>query len=244
MSRINRHVVLSLLLGLNATWLLLPRSDVGAQNTRPATRPVRKTTAPQKTYSPGDVHLDKSRVYIHVGKTGLGHEHGVIGKLKEGVIHLSGGEEGDQLVFDMTSFDADSDAARKYVGLEGSTDDSTRQQVNQNMLGEGVLNVRKHPTATFAIKSIKPMKAGGERNLPQYQIKGEFTLHGKTQPVTILADAEEKQNWTHLRGSFSILQSDYGITPFSKAFGAVGVTDRLKIWGDLWVAGTTSSSSQ
>jgi hypothetical protein len=39
-----------------------------------------------------------------------------------------------------------------------------------------------------------------------------------------------------LQGSFSILQSDYGITPFSKALGAVGVADRLTISGDLRVA--------
>ncbi len=35
----------------------------------------------------------------------------------------------------MNSFDADTDAARRYLGLEGSTDESTRKQVNANMLG-------------------------------------------------------------------------------------------------------------
>lgn len=243
MSRINHHLVLSFVLGMSGACLLLPLREIGAQNTKTSPRPVRKPTGPQKSYTPGEVHPEKSRVYIHVGKTGLGHEHGVMGKLKGGKVHLARAEEGDQLTFDMTSFDADSDAARKYVGLEGSTDDSTRQQVNQNMLGEGVLSVRQFPTATLTIKSVKAMKEGGDRNLPQYQIKGDFTLHGKTQAISILADAEEKQNWTHLRGSFSILQSDYGITPFSKAFGAVGVTDRLKIWGDLWIAGTASAGS-
>jgi len=33
-----------------------------------------------------------------------------------------------------------------------------------------------------------------------------------------------------------MLQSQFGITPFSKAFGAVGVTDQLTIWGDLWIS--------
>ena len=40
----------------------------------------------------------------------------------------------------------------------------------------------------------------------------------------------------HLRGGFTLLQSQFGITPFTKAFGAVGVADELKVYGDLWVA--------
>jgi polyisoprenoid-binding protein YceI len=72
--------------------------------------------------------------------------------------------------------------------------------------------------------------------LPQYQINGDFTLHGMTRSITVVADADEKSEWTHLRGSFSILQSEYGITPFSKAFGTVGVADRLEIYGDFRIA--------
>ena len=36
-------------------------------------------------------------------------------------------------------------------------------------------------------------------------------------------------------GGFAILQTQYGIRPFSKAFGAVGVTDQLTIHGVLSV---------
>ena len=38
-----------------------------------------------------------------------------------------------------------------------------------------------------------------------------------------------------LQGDFEIKQSDYGIKPYSAFFGAVAVTDELKIYGDLWV---------
>jgi hypothetical protein len=36
-----------------------------------------------------------------------------------------------------------------------------------------------------------------------------------------------------LRGNFTIMQTQYGIRPYSKAFGAVGVADRLTIYGDI-----------
>ena len=70
----------------------------------------------------------------------------------------------------------------------------------------------------------------------QLQLDGEFTLHGKTNKLTMVTDAAKVNGYTRIYGSFSILQSDYGITPFRKALGAVGVADRLTIWGELWVA--------
>jgi hypothetical protein len=193
----------------------------------------------------GNVNLKDSRVYIFVGKTGLGHNHGVEGRLKSGNLQLGAAENAGELIFDMTSFDADTDAARRYVGLEGSTDKSTRQQVNVNMKGADVLNVQKFPLATFRITSARLLQEKGREGFPEYRLDGRFTLHGVTQPLRFQASGEEKDGRIHLRGSFSILQSDYGVRPYSKAFGAVGVTDKLTIYGDLWLeaavkkAGTT-----
>jgi hypothetical protein len=187
---------------------------------------------------PADVQTEASRVYIFVEKTGLGHQHGVEAKLSSGTLVLGAEENAGQLVFDMTSFDADTGAARKYVGLSGTTDASTRQAVNSNMRGSAVLNVAKYPTATFQIASAKPTGKTTSRGLPTYELKGAFTLHGTTQPLSVVADVEQTRGWLHLRGSFLIKQSSYGITPYSKAFGVIGVADPLKIYGDLYVAPT------
>ncbi len=187
-------------------------------------------------YEVGDVFLGGSRVYVFVGKTGLGHEHGVVGLLKEGRINLAAPRDAGMLVFDMTSFSADTPDARKYVGLEGVTDASTQQQVNANMQGEYVLDSAKHPTATFVIKQIAKLDKPSQRNLPQYVLTGDFTLHGTTRPIQVVADTEEQGGWIHLRGGFKMLQSQWGIKPFTKALGAVGVADELTIWGDLWIA--------
>lgn len=209
---------------------------VTADSARPTGRPAKRASSPAAANQPGDLHLGSSSVYVHVGKTGLGHEHAVSGKLQSGTIQLGVKSNAGRLVFDMTSFDADSDTARQYIGLEGSTDASTREQVNANMLGRAVLDVQQFPTATLQIGSAVPLGRKSERGLPLYQLEGDFTLHGVTRPVKILADVEEKQGWLQLRGGFPILQTQYGIRPFSKAFGAIGVADRLQIWGDLWIA--------
>lgn len=198
----------------------------------------------KKSYRAGDLHLGSSRVYVHVGKVGLGHEHAVEGRLREGEVRLGATKAAGRIVFDMATFVADTDGARRYIGLPGSTDANTQRQVNANMLGRDVLDVRRFPTAEFVVQSAKPVSEKSRRGLPQYQLDGEFTLHGVTQPIRILADLEEKDGWQHLRGGFSILQTQYGITPFSKAFGAIGVADQLTIWGDIWIAKDAAQSAQ
>ncbi len=187
----------------------------------------------------GDVELSLSRVYVKVGKVGLGHEHAASGKLKSGRLHFdqpdSSGSFGT-LVFDMTTFEADSDASRAYIGLAGKTDDDTRKKVNENMLGKEVLDVASFPTATFDAKRVTKLEEKSKRGLPKYKFEGDFTLHGVTKPIEFTADVEEVKGWQHLRGGFAILQSNFGMKPYSTMLGAVGVADRLAIYGDLFVA--------
>jgi polyisoprenoid-binding protein YceI len=67
-------------------------------------------------------------------------------------------------------------------------------------------------------------------------LDGKFTLHGVTRNLKLIAEVTEATQRNHLRASFTIKQTDFGITPYSKAFGAVGVTDELKIYGEIDVA--------
>ncbi len=196
-------------------------------------------SASQKpTFEPGDVQTQVSRVYVFVDKTGFGHQHGVEANLLASRLILGAEENAGTLVFDMTSFKADTARARQYVGLSGTTDESTKKQVTDNMLGSSVLNAKRFPTASFEVTSARPTGQTGSQGLPTYELTGQFTLHGVTRPLRILANVEQARGWLHLRGAFAIKQSDYGITPFSKAFGAIGVANELKIYGDLFIAPT------
>jgi polyisoprenoid-binding protein YceI len=207
----------------------------GAANAVPAVGQAQAAAA-TTVLEPGDVYLPGSRVYVFVAKTGLGHEHGVMGQLLASKLQLDAAQDAGQLVFDMRSFAADCDVARKYVGLDGSTPPTTQQEVNANMLGSAVLDVGRFPTASFAVRSVAKLPQPSPRGLAQYQLLGDFTLHGVVRPIQVVAEAEEQGGWVHLRGGFNLLQSQFGITPFTKAFGAVGVADELKVYGDLWIA--------
>jgi polyisoprenoid-binding protein YceI len=193
-----------------------------------------------ETLHPGDLNRQVSRAYIFVDKKGFGHQHAVEGKLKSGNLRVGVAEAAGQLVFDMQSFDADTPEARRYIGLEGTTDSATRTKVNQNMRGSHVLDVAHYPTAVFDVDSATATGHTSSDGLPVYELCGDFTLHGTRRPVKVLAAVEQSRGWLHLRGKFGIHQSSYGITPYSAALGAIGVADPLVIYGDLWVAPTDS----
>jgi polyisoprenoid-binding protein YceI len=209
-------------------------SEARSQNVarRVEQRPAEASTALLRA---GDVNIERSRVYVRIGATGLGHEHGAVARLVGGNIQLGASSNAGKLVFDLASFIAETPEARAAVGLSGDVDASTRKKVNENMLGSDVLDVKRFPQATLDVTSATLTSDSRGNKPPIYQLEGRFSLHGKTQPLRIQARAEVIEGLVRLRGRFSILQSDYGIKPYTKLGGVVGVADELTIWGEIWL---------
>jgi polyisoprenoid-binding protein YceI len=103
------------------------------------------------------------------------------------------------------------------------------------MLGSEVLDVARYPRAVFAITAVIPLDGQPAGSPGRYRLKGEFTLHGVTRRLDITAKVEpaERANVVRMRGGFTILQSEYGMKPYSALAGLVRVADRLEIRGDL-----------
>jgi len=212
--------------------------DAAAQ-VPPATPAVQAPSpTPKPSPNPGDVDIDGSRIYVFVGKTGLGHDHGIVGRLVSGRVILDAPQNAGQLVFDMQSLLADTPEARKVVGLAGETDASTRKQTTENMLGPDVLDVARHPTATFDIESAIRSRRPVNGAKPTVDLVGTFTLHGVARKVVIPAEVGAAGRSLRLIGSFRIKQTDFGIKPYKKLGGVVGVTDELVIHGDIRIAAT------
>ena len=187
---------------------------------------------------PGDINCDYSRVYIFVDRSNsLGHVHGVEGRVKSGHLLLNQNQPGS-LVIDAQSFDADTPAGRAAFGLADDIDQGTRQKVNDNMKGPEVLNVSQFPEAKLSNIKLTATGKMSQRKLQEYIMEGDFTLQQATRKISATCDLEEKNGWSHLRGTFRIKQTDYGIKPFSRVLGAVGVKDELLIYGDLWIMPT------
>ncbi len=177
------------------------------------------------------VDTDSSRVYIRVNRTNrLGHNHGVEGKLASGAMVLGGA---GSLVFDMTTFTADTPQARQYVGLDGTFSDA--HKVNTNMRGTEVLDVNRFPQASCKITSIMPADHQAAGAAGRYMVDGQFTLHGVTRTIRFLTELKgtTTPGVARLTGWFKIQQSNYGIKPFAAGGGVIGIEDELVIYGDL-----------
>jgi polyisoprenoid-binding protein YceI len=217
-------------LGVAAAVVLLAANWSAAQLPPPPPTPGAVPPRAQRLKN-GEIDTDLSRVYVFVDKTGFGHQHGVVGRLKGGYIRV-GADAPGKLLFDMASFRADTRDARRRVGVEGATNRQEQDDVTANMQGEAVLDVAHFPTAFYVINTIRRYDEGG---LKQFALEGNFTLHGVTQPLNLTATAEHEQGYLHLKGQFRLKQTEYGIRPFRKALGAVGVADALTVYGDLWI---------
>jgi polyisoprenoid-binding protein YceI len=182
----------------------------------------------------GTVDVARSRIYVFVGKTGAGHEHAVEGVLSKGELDLKQQNAGS-LTFDLKSLSADTAAARKVLRLAGETDASTRGQVTANMLSATVLDTAKFPTAEFQVQKVQVLPADPKQPGDRYQLDGELTLHGVKRPVRLNVGTDPVDGLTRMRGTLELKQTHFGIRPYTKLFGAVGVTDELRVYGEIWI---------
>jgi polyisoprenoid-binding protein YceI len=197
----------------------------------PAFSQETKKAEPHKNF---EVDTRASKVYMRVDPDGRGHAHGIVGNLSSGKVILGAEKQAGEWVFDTTSFDADTPAARQYVGLTGTMSDSDRRSINQAMLGTAVLDTQRFPKATFSITSAQPLDSQTAPEPGRYRLEGRLHLHGVEQPVRFEVKVEKKGPSTlGMRGQFTILQTNYGIQPYSALLGFVRVRNDLQVYGDL-----------
>jgi hypothetical protein len=109
-------------------------------------------------------------------------------------------------------------------------------------VGPDVLDVDRHPTATFDIGSALRSARPGAGAKPTVDLAGSFTLHGVTRKVVIPVEVESVGPILRLTGSFRIKQSEFGMKPYKKFGGVVGVADELSIHGDIRIAATPAGN--
>jgi polyisoprenoid-binding protein YceI len=174
------------------------------------------------------VDPERSRLLIEVGKSGAfsafaGHLHEVEAPIASGVVHLDPADlpHADvRLEFDAT--------AMRVTGKGEPPGDVPK--VQQVMLSDQVLDVRRYPKITLESTSVSPVssKTPGRTTMFDVTISGTLALHGVIQafkaPVSVRLDGDTLT----ATGKLSIKQTDYGIKPISVA-GVVNVKDALNI---------------
>jgi polyisoprenoid-binding protein YceI len=204
----------------------------GCHSAPPAAPPALATAAegaaPALPAGPGVQRLDAahSRILITVRRGGplarLGHDHAIVtGGITGTVAPLANRADFrfrlDQLVVD----DA---AARTEAGLGLPPSAEAIDGTRRNMLTR-VLDAERFPEVILHAE-----RAGAG------QCRLAVTLHGVTRVLSVPVQLTEAQGVLRARGSFTLRQSEFGITPMSVLAGALVVEDELQLHFDLRTA--------
>jgi polyisoprenoid-binding protein YceI len=116
--------------------------------------------------------------------------------------------------------EVDSLEVRKGTGGVKPLSDADRAEIHQTL--KAILHTAQHPTITFRSRRV-------DESAGSFTCDGELTIMGLTQPVTL-------QGWVtngRVVGGASVVQSRWGIRPYSAFFGALKLNDEVNIDFDI-----------
>ena len=185
------------------------------------------------------LELDKQQSYIAamVDKQGFltvfgaGHKHGVLATEWSADVCLDKEQPRNsraRFTIPARSLVIDTPEARKRAGLEpdGPSEKDVRE-IQAKMVGPEVLAVEKFGEISFQTTELAASRDG------RWDWRGSITIRGVTKSAAIPVKVESAEGRQyHLSGSFTVKQSEFGITPISIA-GVVKVKDEVEIRFDL-----------
>ncbi len=155
----------------------------------------------------------------------FGHNHVVTGRPRgEVVAGASAAASGFRLELAAALLSVDDPAARAEEGGEFSArvSDEARRGTRENMLGKDVLDAAAYPQI-----EIDSISLSGPRWNPD--VTARVTLRGATRELSFPAAVVQEGARLTVIASFSLRQSDFGITPYSALGGGLRVADRIDV---------------
>jgi hypothetical protein len=176
------------------------------------------------------IDADRSFVTLRVYRAGrlakLGHNHVVTSANETGRVWTNGtpATSGFEVRMAVADLVVDDPAARADAGPDfpGDLSEAAREGTRTNMLRAEVLDGERYPEIVVRAGSL-----GGTWDQPA--VAASVTLKGQTRSVDVPLAIVRTDDAIVARGSFSVLQSDFGITPFSIGGGAIAVADAVDV---------------
>ena len=156
----------------------------------------------------------------------LGHNHVMTSQDLSGRawVHPEFSRSGFELSFPVAKLVVDDAEARRAAGSDFPPDipQSDKDGTRKNMLKPEVLDGDHYPEVT-----LQAAKVGGTIEAPQ--LTAHITIKDASHDVDVPVKISVEGAKLRASGEFDILQTDFGIKPFSVALGALEVQDRLHI---------------
>jgi hypothetical protein len=176
------------------------------------------------------VDAERSIVTLRVYRAGrlakLGHNHVITSANETGYAWTSGtpATSGFEVRVAVAELVVDDPAARAAAGddFPGTLPDAAREGTRRNLLRPEVLDGERHPEIVVRADSL-----GGSWEAPT--VAASVTLRDQTRQVDVPLVILRETDAIVGRGAFRILQSEFGITPFSVGGGAIQVADAVEV---------------
>lgn len=117
--------------------------------------------------------------------------------------------------------DVDSFEVREGAGGVKPLTDSDRADIKKT-LREKVLHTERHPTITYRSTRV-------DGSPESFTVEGELTIIGVTRPVILHGRLTDGL----VRGSATVVQTEWGIRPYSAFFGALRLRDDVEVEFDV-----------
>lgn len=178
-----------------------------------------------------------SVLYIYAYRGGtfarLGHNHVMTSKSVAGRVWMRSpfAASGFELSFPVADLIVDDPDARRAAGSEFPPEipAADKEGTRKNMLRKEVLDAETHPNVT-----VKSATLDGTLQAPK--ITAHITIKNVSKEVIVPTSIVMNGDRLTASGEFDILQTDFGMKPFSVALGALEVQDRLHVRFNLIAA--------
>jgi polyisoprenoid-binding protein YceI len=202
-----------------------PIDEITLARPAPSSAPVISGTA--RVFQ---VDAERSVVTVEVRRAGplgrLGHNHVVTSRRLAGRawVGATPAESGFVIRLPVASLVVDDPTVRAAAGpdFEGEVSDSARQGTYANMTRPEVLDLAQYPDVEVHAPTL-------EGTWDQPRAQAQVTIRGVTRTVAIPLQLRRDDATVTASGHFAVLQSDFGITPFSIAAGAIQVADEVRV---------------
>jgi polyisoprenoid-binding protein YceI len=177
-----------------------------------------------------EVSPQSSQLAIYVFRGGkfsrLGHNHVMTSQQLAGRVwlHPEFARSGFELSFPVAQLVVDDAEARRAAGSDFPPEipQSDKDGTRKNMLKPEVLDGEHYPEV-----KLRAAKVSGTVEAPQ--VTAHITIKDQSREVEVPVKLAVTGEQLTASGEFDILQTEFGMKPFSVALGALEVQDRLHI---------------
>ena len=165
---------------------------------------------------------ESGRLLVNTTRTGLGakagHDLTIVVTRWYGRATVDAATPANSLV--TVEVEVDSLEVREGTGGVKPLTDADRAAIHKTL--KDVLHTAQHPTITFRSRRV-------EGSAGSFTVEGQLTVMGVTQPVMVQGRVTDGR----VVGGATVVQSQWGIRPYSAFFGALKLSDEVKIDFDI-----------